>query len=184
MPFAVWISGLPGSGKSTIARELVKNIPSVEYLRLDELRKNYVMNPTYSDEEREIVYSRFIEDGASRIAQGKNVIYDATAHRMLWRLSARSKIDRFIEVYVRCPIEKCIERETARKEGLVQAELYKKARERNRTGKQFENLGKVVGVDVPFEVNPDAEVVIDSDRTDPADGAKIVLAVLKKKGWI
>lgn len=184
MPFAIWISGLPGSGKSTIGRELIKGLNNTDYLRLDELRKTYVMNPTFTDDEREMVYSRFIDDGVSRIAQGKNVIYDATAHRMLWRLSARSKIDRFIEVYVRCPIDKCIERESARKDGLVQADLYKKAMERKRTGRQFENLGKVVGIDVPYETNPDAEAVIDSDRTDPATAAAKISDVIKKKGWI
>ena len=184
MAFAIWITGLPGSGKSTVGRELAKYIKDVDYLRLDELRKKYVLNATFSDDEREMVYSRFIDDGVSRIAQGRNVIYDATAYRMIWRLSARSKIEHFIEVYVRCPIGKCIERETSRKDGLVQAELYKKAMDRKNTGRQYENLGKVVGIDVPYEADPDAEVIIDSDRTKPEDAAKIIADVLKKKGWI
>ncbi len=184
MPFAVWITGLPGSGKSTIAGELTKKLKNTRYLRLDEIRKQYVSKPEFTDEERELVYSKFIEEGVSEIAQGRNVVYDATAHKLLWRREARSRIRDFIEVYVKCPLPLCIKRESARTVGLVLAGLYKKSLERKKTGKQFEGLGKVVGVDVPFEENENAEVVIDSEKLGPKEAADIVFEEIKKRGWV
>ena len=184
MPFAIWITGLPGSGKSTVARELVKKLNNTDYLRLDELRKKYIKEPRFTDEERELVYSRFVDDGFDRTDHGKNVVFDATAHKLAWRRSARSKIERFMEVVVTCPIGECIKRETARKDGLVQAELYRKAIERKRTGKQFEGLGKVVGIDVPYEADPDAEITIDSSVSKPEEAAEKIFNEIKKRGWI
>lgn len=184
MPFAVWITGLPGSGKSTIAKELIEQLNDIEYLRLDAIRKKYVPQPKYTDEERELVYSKFAEEGASYVGQGKSVLFDATAYRKIWRDNARSKIDNFLEVYVKCPIEKCAERESGRGEGLVMADMYRKALERRRTGEKFEGLGNVVGIDVPFEENKNAEIVIDSGSISPAEAARAIKDELKKKGWI
>jgi len=184
MAFAVWITGLPGSGKSTIAKELVKALKNAEYLRLDEIRKKFVNEPKFTDEERELVYSKFVEEGVSKIALGKNVVYDATAHKLKWRSKARSGITDFIEVRVQCSLSSCIERESKRSEGLVLADLYRKAIERKRTGKQFEGLGQVVGVDVPFEENKNVEVEIDSEKMGPKEAASAIFEEIKKRGWI
>jgi adenylylsulfate kinase-like enzyme len=183
MPFAVWLTGLPGSGKSTIAGELMKILNNAEYLRLDEIRKKFVKEPKFTDEERELVYSKFIDEGVSKIGRGRNVVYDATANKLKWRSEARRKIRDFIEVYVKCALESCVERESARSGGLVMADLYKKALERKRTGKQIEGLGKVVGVDVPFEENKSAEIEIDSEKMKPKEAAGIIFEEIKKRGW-
>jgi len=184
MAFAVWITGLPGSGKSTIGKELLKKLDNTEYLRLDEIRKKYVSDPRFTDDEREIVYSKFVDEGGNIVKAGKNVIYDATGNKLKWRKYGRSKIQDFFEVHIKCNIESCMKRESARTQGLVMADLYKKALERKRTGKIFEGLGKVVGVDVPFEEDPKAELVIDSEKHKPAEAADLILIELRKKGWI
>lgn len=184
MPFAVWLTGLPGSGKSTIAGELIKILNNTEYLRLDEIRKKYVKEPKFTDEERELVYSKFIDEGASKIDQGRNVVYDATAHKLKWRSEARNRIRDFIEVYVKCPLESCVERESARSGGFVMANLYKRSLERKMTGKQIEGLGKVVGVDVPFEENKNVEIEIDSEKLKPKEAARAIFKELKKRGWV
>lgn len=184
MPFAVWITGLPGSGKSTIAKELIKRLKGAEYLRLDEIRKKYISDPKFTDEEREFVYSKFIDDGAEKVKQGKNVIFDATANKLIWRKNARGKISNFAEVYVKCSISSCMDREGKRNGGLVLAGLYRKSLERKKTGKGFEGLGKVVGVDVPFEENSDAEIVINSEATKPEEAAEIIFKEINKRGWI
>jgi len=184
MPFAVWITGLPGSGKSTIAGELIKSLKNTEYLRLDEIRKKYVNEPKFTEEERESVYSKFIKEGVSKIDQGRNVVYDATAHKLKWRSEARKRIKDFVEVRVECPLEVCIERESKRSGGLVLADLYRKSLERKRTGKQFEGLGQVVGIDVPFEENENVEIEIDSEKTRPKEAAGAIFEELKKRGWV
>jgi adenylylsulfate kinase-like enzyme len=183
MPFAIWVTGLPGSGKSTIAKKIAKDNPGFMYLRLDDIRKKYVSEPKYTDEERDFVYSCFLEEGSRLISSGFNVIFDATAHKLKWRSEARAKINNIIEVYVKCPLEVCMERESKRKEGLVTADLYRKAIERKKTGRVVEGLGSVVGVDEPYEEDPMAEVVVDSSRLTPDEASKIVKKEIEKKGW-
>lgn len=183
MPFAVWITGLPGSGKSTIAKELLKKLGDTEYLRLDAIRKKYVSKPVFSEEERELVYGKLVDDGVAEVKKGKNVLFDATANKLAWRKKARDSIRNFLEVYVECPVETCMERESKRPGGLVTADLYRKALERSRTGKNFDGLGQVVGVDVEYEKNRDAEIVINSSKLAPEEAAGIIFKEIKKRGW-
>lgn len=157
MPFAVWITGLPGSGKSTIAKGLIKILKSqkikFEYLSMDKLREKIVKDPTYASKERDLAYKKLTQIGIKKIKQNKNIIFDATAHKRKYRNYARKKIKNFVEVYIRCPLKICIERESKRKQGLVTADLYKKALERKNKGTKYKGLGKVIGIDVPYEEN-------------------------------
>ena len=182
MPWAVWITGLPGSGKSTIAKKLWEKLKekriSAKILRLDEIRKEIVPDPKYTEDERDFVYGKFIKKGLEVLAKGDNLIFDATAHRRKWRDKARKLIKDFIEVYVKCDLPTCIKREGERKEGLVMAGMYRKALERREKGKGSEGLGEVVGVDVPYEENRDAEMVIDSAETDVDKASNIILSRL------
>lgn len=183
MAFAIWITGLPGSGKTTIAKALLKKLAEnnieAEFLRLDEIRKKIVPNPEYTAEERDMVYKAYADNGIELVGEGKNVIYEATAHRKGYRNYARNSIKNFIEVYVKCPLNVCIERESKRKEGLVTAEMYKKALERKKTGKKFPELGEVIGVDAPYEENKKAEVVIESEKIGPEKAAEIIFEKIK-----
>jgi adenylylsulfate kinase len=168
--WAVWVTGLPGSGKSTLADALADRLAAsgrdVILLRMDERRKAYFPRPEYSPEEREKAYSCFAAEAADLVAEGRGVILDGTAHRLRWRRLARQRIARFAEIYLRCPLETAMQREAERPEGLVMAGLYAKALERRRTGVEIEGLGDVVGVDAPFEPDPDAECVIDVDAAN------------------
>ena len=59
-PWTLWITGLSGSGKTTIAKRLLELLQTrnerVEYLRLDEIRQVITPNPVFTKEEREFVY--------------------------------------------------------------------------------------------------------------------------------
>src|SRR5512147_267248 len=113
--FAVWMTGLPASGKSTVARALVDGLDArgvdVAVLESDALRPVLTPRATYSEEERETFYRSMAYIGALLVRHGVPVIFDATANRRTYRAAARTSIQRFIEVYVNCPLEVCIARD-------------------------------------------------------------------------
>ena len=187
MPWLIYITGLPGSGKSTIAQALLKLLAArkidATFLRLDEIRKEIIPEPHYTEEEREKVYQAYAERGLELILDEKNVILDATAHRKKWRDLVRSQVINFLEVYIKCDLDTCIKRESQRKEGLVMADIYKKALERKKTGRDFPGLGEVVGVDAPYEENQKAEVKIESDKLSAEEAAERIFAELVERDW-
>jgi adenylylsulfate kinase len=177
---ALWFTGLPGSGKSAVALAVrdalaAAGLPAV-WLSMDESRKRYVTRPSYTGEERDAAYRRFADEAASLAASGEIVLMDGTAHKLAMRRYARDHIERFAEVYVRCPLTEAMRREAARPEGLVMAGLYAKAIRRKMTGKDEPGLGEVVGVDVPFEEDPQAECLIDSEHMSVNEARDLVLA--------
>ncbi len=182
--WAVWFTGLPGSGKSKISKivceMLTDNGITCERVEMDAIRKLYVQDPEYTDKERDFVYEKLVDFAAECVQNGTNVVIDATAHKLLYREMARKKIKRFIEVMVKCPLSICIERESKRERGLVTAQMYRKALERKEKGTQFEDLGAVIGVDVPDEENPDAEIIVDNSRGTAMDNARKVKAEIRR----
>ena len=64
MSWAIWITGLPGSGKSTIARAAAARLAEagapIALLELDRIRAVVTPHPTYSESEREIVYRSLV----------------------------------------------------------------------------------------------------------------------------
>ncbi len=180
MTWVVWFTGLPGSGKTSIAREFVTLLDcEYEMLRLDEFRKKLVPEPRYTEEERDCVYNAVGVTASVLAKHGICVIVDATAHRKKWRDRARSQVEKFYEVYVKCPLEVCMERETERVDNLIVSEMYRKALERKRKRERGEKIeesevGEVVGVDVPYEEPETPELVIEADRTTPEEGARMV----------
>ncbi|RZB34452.1 MAG: adenylylsulfate kinase [Desulfobacteraceae bacterium Eth-SRB1] len=180
--WAVWFTGLPGSGKSEISKlvyqMLSKNGVKCERVELDYIRKQYVANPQYTVKERDFVYEKLADFAFERVRNKMNLIIDATAHKLLYRERARKKIKRFVEVMVKCPLSTCIERESKRKKGKVVAQMYVRALERKEKGTRFKDLGKVIGVDVPYEENPDAEIIIDNSKGSSFENAQIVREAL------
>jgi len=179
----MWFVGLPGSGKTTYAlsvyNALKENAEDVRYLSMDERRTAYFPVPDYTEEERTKAYRLFAEEAARIATQGINVIMDGTAPRLYMREYARALVPRFAEIFVRCPLKTAIHRERVRPAGLVMAGLYDKALTRKEAGIQFEGLGQVIGVDTPFEENPWAECVIDSDLESIAQSRDKILDFIK-----
>src|SRR4030042_6162267 len=80
------------------------------------MRKVVTPEPTYSDSEREIVYRALVYLAKTLTELGHDIILDATGNLRRWRKLARQLMPRYVEVYLRCPIELCIPRETQRLE--------------------------------------------------------------------
>ncbi|MBU1228742.1 MAG: adenylyl-sulfate kinase [Proteobacteria bacterium] len=185
--WVLWFTGLPGSGKSTIARavhtELVGQGRDVALLVMDERRRTYFPKPAYTAEERQVAYQLIAREAAELAAQGRNVILDATGYRLGMRQEARALIPRFAEVYVNCPLAEAMRREAVRSAqssvgGLQRGYaampgMYQKALMRRRSGQPVPGLGEVVGVDVPFEEDPAAECILDALLPVPENVARV-----------
>lgn len=113
--WAVWITGLPASGKTTVTQALKERLDGmgvgVQILESDTVRRVLTPNPTYSPEERETFYNSMVYIGVLLTQNGVNVIFDATANKRRWRRAARDLIDDFLQVYIRCPLEVCRRRD-------------------------------------------------------------------------
>jgi len=190
MTWVIWLTGCPGAGKTSVAFEFVKlledSVP-FEMLRLDEFRKKLVPEPKYTEDERDLVYNALGVLAAFLVKHGCNVIVDATAHRKKWRDRARAQIDNFYEIYIKCPMDTCMQRESERKDNLIVSELYKKAIKRKKKLERGEpveksEVGEVIGVDVPYEEPENPELVIQSDEITPGEGAKMVYEIVYGKG--
>ena len=181
------LPGLPGCGKSTVAGLVASGLAQrgiqAKVWAMDDRRKVYHPNPTYTDAERGEAYELFVHEAANLVRAGRNVILDATAPQLQVRRNARKAVveegGRFAEVFLRCPLEVAMERESLRPQGKVRARLYAQALERQRTGREFPGLGQVPGVDVPYEEDPDAELVLDAVALKPDEMAGEILAFLE-----
>jgi adenylylsulfate kinase len=148
---AIWITGLPGSGKSTLADALNEVRPDFIVLRMDDLRKVVTPEPTYSDAERDMVYRSLVYLARKLTEAGRDVIIDATGNMRKWRDLARSLIPRYAEVYLKCSVEECAQRERSRRESRgAPKDIYLKG----------EKGWPVPGVNAPYEEPLNPEIVI------------------------
>ncbi|MEM3479829.1 MAG: adenylyl-sulfate kinase, partial [Candidatus Bathyarchaeia archaeon] len=141
----------------------------------DALRRVITPNPKYTEEERDIVYGALVYIAKILTENGVNVIIDATGNRRRYRDNARRQIPSFMEAYLRCPLEVCIERESKRKADAYGAprEVYAKA---------FKGESKTVpGLGAPYEEPLDPEVTVDSDKISPEECAEKILETIMKR---
>jgi len=165
----LWITGLPGSGKSTVA-DLVKQLhPDVVILRMDELRKVVTPNPTYADQEREVAYRSLVYLAKTLSGLGHDVIIDATGNLRRWRDLARQLIPAFSEAYLRCSLETCAAREQQRTETHgAPRDIY----EKGKAG------WPVPGITAPYEEPLTPEVTIDTGTVSAAEAAAVLSRLL------
>ena len=172
MSFAVWLTGLSGSGKSAIAREVLaqlhaRNIDSA-VLESDAMRTQLTPFPRYEEEDRRFFYACLSHFAEYIVSKGKPVILDATANRRAYRDAARAAIARFAEVLVDTPAEVCAARDPKG--------LYRAAREGS--------LKTLPGVQAAYEPPLAPELVVRGDRGTPAEAAGAIIALLERRGWI
>src|SRR5262249_17575125 len=123
--FAIWITGLPASGKSTVAAVLAARLArlyiKVAVLESDAFRKKFPAPAAHYQPDSGDFYTSLAFIGQVLTEHGVSVIIDATGNRRAYRDYARRRIPRFIEVFVDCPLEICIQRDPKG--------IYRRARE-------------------------------------------------------
>jgi adenylylsulfate kinase len=159
--FALWITGMPASGKSTVTRALVNKLREqgihVVVLESDELRRILTPNATYSPEERDHFYRRMVLIGDLIVRSGVNLIFDATANKRSYRDHARSLIVKFMEVYLQCPLEVCMKRDPKG--------IYRQAT----AGK----TATVPGLQIPYEIPVNPDITLDGQSPSQAEADMI-----------
>ncbi len=168
--FAIWLTGLPSSGKTVIAqaisRLLLKRGISVQILDSDDLRKRFTPNPTYSPEERDWFYEIITFMAGLLTDNGVNVLVAATAPRRAYRDGARLRIKRFAEVYVDCPREVCRKRDPKG--------LWRQA--------DSGEIATLPGAGEPYEPPLFPEIRVDTAAGSIEEAAQQVLRDLERQG--
>lgn len=168
MSWAVWITGPPASGKTTVAREVLRRLAMAGsravWLESDALRRILTPRADYSAAGRDRFYGRVADLAALLCGQGFDVLVDATAPRRKHRRRLRERVPDFVEVLVETPARV---REARDPKGL-----YRRAR-----AGRAPNLP---GATSAYEAPEDPDLVL-SGTADPAENAERVLRVLRKK---
>ena len=171
--FVIWLTGIPGSGKSTIAKKLREVLRSkglcVEHLDGDEVRPWLSPEAGFSREDR-IRHLRRVAFVSHLLARNGVVVIASfvSPYRETRDLARELNKDAFIEVYVKCPVEVAIERDPKG--------LYRKALKG-----EIKNMTGIQDVYEP-PVNP--EVVVETDKESVEESVNKIVEYLVKAGYI
>ncbi len=170
--FVIWLTGLPASGKTTIAREVGEYLRSrglkVELLDGDEVRRWLSPEAGFSREDRERHLRRVAYVSKLLARNGVAVIASFVSPYRSVREQARKTIEserlKFIEVYIKCSLEECIRRDPKG--------LYKKALNGE--------IKDMTGIQDPYEEPLNPEVIVNSENEDPDKCAEKIIGKLKE----
>lgn len=111
----VWFTGVPASGKSTLAAEIQRRLEEiglpVENLDADEVRANLSPNLGYTEEARDENTRRLAWFASKLSGHNVNVVVAAVSSLRKYRDRARGWCEKFVEIYVEAPIEVCQQRD-------------------------------------------------------------------------
>src|SRR5437764_4095732 len=170
--FTIWFTGLSGSGKSTLSEVIEQRLKAhgrnVEVLDGDIVRTHLSKGLGFSREDRDTNIKRIGFVCGLLTRNGVVCISAAIAPYREARDWARREIGNFVEVYVKCPIEVCRQRDVKG--------LYKLVDE----GK----LKGFTGVDDPYEEPENPELVIETDKETVEESVARIFAKLEELGYL
>jgi len=170
--FTLWFTGLPCSGKSTLAErigeELIARGRGVEILDGDVVRTHLTKGLGFSKEDRDENIRRIGFVCSLLSKHGAIAISAAISPYRALRDEVRAKHINFIEVFVDTPLEVCIQRDVKG--------MYKKA-----LAGQMKNF---TGIDDPYERPLNPEVIVRTIGETPEESAAGILAYLEQRHLI
>lgn len=170
--FTVWLTGLSGAGKTTIAHRLEAELRDrgcpVEILDGDVVRTHLSKGLGFSREDRDINILRIAFVCSLLTRHGVGVISAAISPYAETRRQAREQIGDCIEVYVSCPIEELTRRDV---KGLYARALRGE-------------LANFTGVSDPYEAPEHPDVLVETDKESVDESVAKIIAVLEERGYL
>ena len=168
-PFILWLTGISNSGKTTISKGLEKKIKFMGYSNVknidgDNFRKK-IKNFSYDDYSRDKIGSIKLDKAKEYLLDGYSVIVSGIAYSKKWRREIKLKCRELIEIYLKCPLKICIQRD---KSGN-----YKKALE----GKK-QNF---IGITNKYEEGKTADLEINTEKLSIEQSVEKIFKFLNKK---
>ena len=170
--FTLWMTGLSGAGKTTIAKIVEAELKSrglkIERLDGDVVRQSLTRDLGFSKEDRDKNIERvtFVAKLLSR--NGVGVIASFISPYQSVRDRVRAETTNFIEVFVNAPLEVCAERDVKG--------LYAKA--------FAGEIPNFTGVSDPYEPPANPEIVVNTHEETPEESAQKLISYLEQHGYI
>ena len=168
----MWFTGLPCSGKTTIADRVAEALREqgyrVERLDGDIVRKSLTSDLGFSKEDRDENIKRVTFVAKLLTRNGVKVLATFVSPYIERRRKSREEIGEFMEVYVKCSIEECMRRDVKG--------MYRKALAGQITG--------FTGVDDPYEEPPNPELTLDTDMETVEESVQKVLGKMHSLGYL
>lgn len=170
--FTVWFTGLPGAGKSTLSKMLGDKLKQfdlpVQILDGDDVRKRLTKGLGFSREDREENIRRIAYVAKLLTNVGGITIVAAISPYLTSRAEARAEIKNFVEVFVQCPLQTCMDRDPKG--------LYAQA-----TKGEISNF---TGISDPYEPPEKPEIIVRTDQEEPEESLENILRGLWHLGFI
>ena len=169
---AVWLTGLSGSGKTTISIPLCEKLESmgyrVQHLDGDVVRQKLTKDLGFSKEDRDQNIERVTFVAERLVKHGVISVCAFISPYKKERQYARDEIGRFVEVFVKCPLEICEERDVKG--------LYAKAR-----AGEIKNF---TGIDDPYEEPENAELTVETSKSTIDEEVNTIVEFLRSNRYI
>ena len=168
----IWLTGLSGAGKTTLAERLAPELERrghrVESLDGDVVRTHLSRGLGFTREDRDENIRRIAWVAGLGTRHGATMLVSAISPYRDGRREAREKIGHFVEVYVKCSLDRLIERDT---KGLYARAL----------AGEIENF---TGVNDPYEEPVDPEIVVETDLESVEESAGKIIESLECLGYL
>ena len=170
--FTLWFTGLSGSGKTALAKAVEVELRSrgrgVERLDGDIVRESLTKDLGFTKEDRDTNIERVTFVAKLLTRNGVGVLCSFISPYRERRAKSRAEIGNFVECYVECPLEVCIERDV---KGLYQRAI----------AGEIENF---TGISDPYEAPENAEIVVHTGQQTLEESASVILQRLEELGYL